>query len=51
MHFGIIHHEELGKQLAMKQIQIAVNGRSFSKYEFYVEEALPNFLIMWMTDC
>jgi hypothetical protein len=34
----------------MKQIQIAVNGRSFSRYEFYVEEALPNVLITWLTD-
>jgi hypothetical protein len=36
--------------LAMKQIQIYVNGRSVSRYEFYVEESCSDFLITWLTD-
>ena len=34
----------------MKQIQISVKGRSLSRYEFYVEESCPDFLITWLSD-
>jgi hypothetical protein len=34
----------------MKKNQISVKGRSLSRYEFYVEESCPDFLITWLTD-